>query len=481
MARWKVNNDGTGYYDAGDQGPDQYQPTDAERAQHPAAPAPAGQQPAPGAQPPAPPANASPWSNSGETWDQTRLRFQNDYHAQDRDAVLGQMNQYRPGAATGSTPAPGASATAPPASNGFVPTAQNAPPGFDQGKWADLTHNSPKYIVGRILAGGGSVQDAARAVGATVIDDDKIQFPDGATYDLFFDNEGQHRVQFTDITAGGAPNQSASPTPAGPWSAPAPGSSTVPGGGLTIQPFRPTAPGVPGGTSGGFESQLTAPAPTAGGNLADELARRNAALYPGGNLADELRRRQGGGGSGTGGGGSSSPAPSAPGAGPGGMPGFTGNPNDLYNTLLQRSQQSLSVNPRDPVIAAQVNAFRAEQERGARNAIDTQAEAQGPNSNLGSERRLASEHAAQATGGLQAQLMGQELAARRQEIQNALSQQGAMMSDERRMALQRELQLLDNALRQQGITNQNSQFYANLGLNAQDRSAYWDAVRSGLL
>jgi hypothetical protein len=164
----------------------------------------------------------------------------------------------------------------------------------------------------------------------------------------------------------------------------------------------------------------------------------------------------------------------------GGVP-FGNYGQTLWDQLMKRSGQSLDVNSRDPIIAAQVNSYRAEQDRGARNYIDQQAESGGPYSNLNAERRLANEHAAQSTGSMQAQLMQNELTARRAEITQALQEEGQFLTEEQRMALQRELGLIDAGLRQQGITNQNNQFLDQMGFNTADRASYWDAIRSGLL
>jgi hypothetical protein len=89
--------------------------------------------------------------------------------------------------------------------------------------------------------------------------------------------------------------------------------------------------------------------------------------------------------------------------------------------------------------------------------------------------------------------MSRELTARRAEIQQALSGLQGLLSTDQQLALQRELALLDNAIRQQQIglqgrgldldwqraLLQNEQFLADLGLRASDRASYWDAVRSG--
>lgn len=193
-----------------------------------------------------------------------------------------------------------------------------------------------------------------------------------------------------------------------------------------------------------------------------------------------------------------------------------GRANDLYNTLMTRSQQSLNVNPKDPLIAGQVNAFRADQTRAGRNYIDQLAESGGPNRNLGTEQRMVAEQGAQATGGLQAQLMGNELTARRNEVQNALSQTGSQLSDEEHMALQKELALIDANLRsrgldiqqqlgtgqldlsrtlglgqlglgqgqlglgQQQLNSNNDQFAANFGQTQSNDANHWDLLRRGI-
>lgn len=294
---------------------------------------------------------------------------------------------------------------------GMAPGIGQAPPGFEQDKWADPTKGtSKKYQVGRILAAGGTIQDAANAVGAKVISADKIQYPDGFIADVFRDVEGEHQIQYTDVTGERDGSSTASGTG---------GSFTGAGGNTGFS-------GYGGGNFGGF-----------GGNSAS------------------------GGFSSSYGGAFSNPRASS-----------------LYDILAGRAGQGLAVNARDPIIANQVDSFRAEQERGARNYIDAQAESQGPSANLGSERRLASERAAQTTGGLQAQLMGSELNARRQEIQNALSQMGGMLTSEQSLALQRELGLIDAALRQQGITNQNNQFLDDWSLRNTEQANYWDRDRS---
>lgn len=155
--------------------------------------------------------------------------------------------------------------------------------------------------------------------------------------------------------------------------------------------------------------------------------------------------------------------------------------DSLYNTLLGRAQQSLTINASDPVIKGQVDAYRAEQDRGARNSQTQWAEQSGPYANPQGQERMLAEKSAQATSGLQASLIGNELTSRRNEIQNSLTQMGGLLSDEQRTNLQQQLGLIDANLRQQGINSGNDQFSATLGLNTQNQANYWDAIRSGLL
>lgn len=83
---------------------------------------------------------------------------------------------------------------------GYTPQHQ-ALPGFDQAKLNDArlgtTH---KYTVARILQGGGTIQQAAQAVGGTVVNGDKIRYPDGFIADVYFDYGGPNqRVQYTQV------------------------------------------------------------------------------------------------------------------------------------------------------------------------------------------------------------------------------------------------------------------------------------------
>ena len=142
----------------------------------------------------------------------------------------------------------------------------------------------------------------------------------------------------------------------------------------------------------------------------------------------------------------------------------------LYQTLLDRSKQSLQVNASDPIIANQVNAYDAAQQRGERNYMSQLAEKSGPNANLSAEQRSNAETATQNTSAFQATLIQNELTARRNEIQNALSQMGGMLTSEQTLALQQQLGLINAALGE-----------GQLGLQSTQDANYWDALRRGLI
>src|SRR6185295_5671522 len=155
----------------------------------------------------------------------------------------------------------------------------------------------------------------------------------------------------------------------------------------------------------------------------------------------------------------------------------------FYQQLMDRSKQSLNIDPNDPVIKGQTDAFRAEQERARRNYISDTAERIGPYASgaLQGERRMAAEHVGQATSGFQAELMGREQTARRDEIAQALSLMSGRLTTEQSLALQRELGMIDAQLRGRGLDLQsrgldmsNDQFLRQLALRPyEDQNNYF--------
>ena len=123
-----------------------------------------------------------------------------------------------------------------------------------------------------------------------------------------------------------------------------------------------------------------------------------------------------------------------------------GRSDGLYGQLGARGQQGLNVNPNDPLIKGQVDAFNAAQQRSGRDYLSNAAESQGPLANLRGEQRMAQEKIGQNTGTFQAELMQRELGARRDEIAQALSQQGQMLGGDQQRNLQMQLAQMDQAL-----------------------------------
>lgn len=163
--------------------------------------------------------------------------------------------------------------------------------------------------------------------------------------------------------------------------------------------------------------------------------------------------------------------------------------DSIWQLLYSKATADPNVSASDPIIRAQTDAYGAQQERSQRNYLADLAEQRGLyGQNMDAERRLAAEHAGQATGAFQAELMGRELTARRQEIQAALAQAGSMISDQEKNELMQALAVLDNEIKKRGLdiqaSGQSQNYDARLreiGLSDWDRTNYWDAVRSGLL
>lgn len=70
------------------------------------------------------------------------------------------------------------------------PAPAATPAGFDPTKWNNPNYGSEKYKAGHIIANGGTIQQAAAAVGGTVVGKDLIMMPNGEVYDAIFDVGG---------------------------------------------------------------------------------------------------------------------------------------------------------------------------------------------------------------------------------------------------------------------------------------------------
>jgi hypothetical protein len=165
-----------------------------------------------------------------------------------------------------------------------------------------------------------------------------------------------------------------------------------------------------------------------------------------------------------------SPAPQGPTGGTGGT---------LMQLLMQRAGQG-QVTASDPNVRAQADAYNANEQRASRNYLADVAEKAGPQANLAGEQRMAAERLGQRTGGFEAELIGREQAARRDEIQQALQMWGGLLSNDQRMALERELATMSNQSHAADRTQANEQFLRELALRESDQNNAWDYRWAGL-
>lgn len=153
-----------------------------------------------------------------------------------------------------------------------------APLGFDATKWSNPSHTTTKYVAGRTLAAGGSIDDLLHNpayAGWTRVGDDSIRSPDGNVYDLYYDYGGPNqRVQYTQ-TNDRSPNTGPVSLARNAGVYIPPGGSVPawyhPGGPTTPPTTPPTAPpasppqpaplpggGLPPGDPGSIQSSYTA-------------------------------------------------------------------------------------------------------------------------------------------------------------------------------------------------------------------------------
>lgn len=103
------------------------------------------------------------------------------------------------------------------------------------------------------------------------------------------------------------------------------------------------------------------------------------------------------------------------------------------------SNPAFSIDPNDPIIRGRVNAFGATQQKSARDSLAALAERRGPNSNIGAETRRAGEQVGAATSGYEAELLGQQMQARQEQIIAALSGALGYLTNQERNMLTEEL------------------------------------------
>lgn len=140
-----------------------------------------------------------------------------------------------------------------------------------------------------------------------------------------------------------------------------------------------------------------------------------------------------------------------------------GDASALYQMLLKRATQGLSVDANDPVIKNQVDAYGARQTQASRNALSAEAESQGPNANLSAETRSAGEKVGQNTSDFQSRMLYDEVQGKKKEIQDALTSMGTLLSDQQRLKLQEELAKLSLAQQQLQFTSSQKQQESQFG------------------
>ena len=175
--------------------------------------------------------------------------------------------------------------------------------------------------------------------------------------------------------------------------------------------------------------------------------------------------------------------PPGPGVAPpsGDGPASPMDPDALYQLLMSRALQGLDVGSNDPVVRQQADAFNANQDRASRAYLQQVAEQEGPNANISAERRSTAERAGQAGGEFEAQAIGNEIAARRQEIQQALAAAPGLLTAQQAINLQRELAQLDMAYKYYSTNLSNEQFGRGLEQRESEfgRGLGWDQSRFG--
>ena len=311
---------------------------------------------------------------------------------------------------------------------------QGAPLGFDAAKWFG-GHESPKYKVGRIIAAGGSIQDAAAAVGGTVVGTDGIRMPDdGLVYDAIYDQGGANNPFWEQM--GG---MTAAQPPTAPSATAAMGSAgQAMGGAVNPQALHPGT----GSTEAEWAIAKT---------LSGEWSQAQANAYLSG---------------------VSSPAsPAAPTAGSGGTNAWTDQIRGIIMQRLQAAQQP--INEQDTGIAQAVSAARDETTRASeqeRTALAERLYAQGSgglqSGALTQQIQQSGERNASALSSLRGNLMMQAARDKAQELQQLLQLATASGDSEMARQVQRELAALQAALQREGLAVNLAEFGAQLNQNA---------------
>jgi hypothetical protein len=333
--------------------------------------------------------------------------------------------------------------------------------GFDAQKFADPTLGTThKYVGGRIIAGGGSVDDVLadpKFAGWSKVSEDKILGAGGTTYDVRRDMDGADAAQWTAV-AGPGWDKNGIPGVNSLGVNSSMKSDGIKGNYAAANAAASDAAGAAGTSRFGY-------AGTPGGGAGVNSSMKNDGIkgnYAAAQAADAARaagQSGGGGGLGT--------------AGVAGAAGGGFMDQIRARLMAQMDQAGQPVTAQDPTIAAAMGGARLESERGLEQSRKEQAErmyAEGSlNSNaLGQGLQASRERAAGGLASLQGDLMGREMTARRTQMATLLQQALQSGDNESARALTLKLNEMDNAIRRQQLSQQGSQWDDQYGLNVQD-------------
>lgn len=312
-------------------------------------------------------------------------------------------------------------------------------PGFVTSRLNDPTDTSTKYIVARIIQDMGlpptaesvqtiSAELAKRGITAPA-NGDILGFTSGIPQDVVRDIGGPTaQWQFLNAPGAGASTTTTGSTTAG---------STAQGGGTTLggvtTPTTSSLPANYGTTTAGL---------TVNGNYPPELAQYFAALTNSVNTQQQQNA------------------------------GINQTMRDALLRLLNQDSSAPSIE--DPTIKPQADTYAYSRNRSAQNERAALAErfafeglnpgGQGSGA-FDSSIQGGLENAGRDIAGYNAGLVGNEVQARRQNLMQALSLAQALGARTEAQQIQVQLAQLDAALRQEGLTQQNNQYYSGLGFN----------------
>ncbi len=116
--------------------------------------------------------------------------------------------------------------------------------------------------------------------------------------------------------------------------------------------------------------------------------------------------------------------------------------SELRSLLMAKATQPENIDPNDPIVQRQTDAYAADQTRAGRNFLTKNAEAAGPYGGSGAETRHAAEVVGRNTGNYRGDLLQKLSDARRTQIAQALSGLGGTLSQDEATRLRQEDQSL---------------------------------------